>query len=198
MLILVLADRHLRRVVQQDVRGHQHRIGEQAQPHRPVAGRLLLELDHPGRLPDMGQAFQQVVQLDVFRDLRLRDQRGAARIDAGGEQHGGLFERERPYRRWIVFSGERVQVRDHRDGLGSVLRGDQRADGAEQVAELQVPGGLKTGQAAGRDRCGGHGGCPFGCTKDRLTAGHRLPWTPERPPAWRRPRMSCACGMGRP
>jgi hypothetical protein len=161
MLALVVAHRHLGGVVQQDVRGHQHRIGEQAEPHRPGPRRLLLELDHPGRLPVMGHAFQQVVQLGVLGDLGLHDQGGARRIDAGGEQHGGLFEGERPYRAGVVLHGHRMQIGDHRDRLGPVLRGDQRADGAQQVAELQVPGGLETGEAAGPGESGGHGGCPF-------------------------------------
>ena len=52
MLALVLADGHLVRLVEQDVGGLQHRIGEQAD-RRTVAAlplRLVLELRHPSWL----------------------------------------------------------------------------------------------------------------------------------------------------
>ena len=66
VLALVVADRHLVGVVQQDVGRHEHRIGQQRQPDRFRAGRLLPELDHPGGLAVAGGALEQVVQLGVL------------------------------------------------------------------------------------------------------------------------------------
>ena len=42
VLLLILADRHDVAVVNQNVRRHEHRIGEQARLWRPVRGRVCL------------------------------------------------------------------------------------------------------------------------------------------------------------
>ena len=83
---LVLADRHLVGVVQQDVGRHQHRIGQQRQPHRVRAGRLLPELDHPGGLAVAGGALEQVVQLGVLGYVGLYVTQRRGRVDAAGQQ----------------------------------------------------------------------------------------------------------------
>jgi hypothetical protein len=152
MLVLVVADGHLVDVVHEHVGGHQHRIGEQAEPHRAVTGRLLLELDHAGRLAEAGHAFQQVVQLGVLGHLRVGDDRGTRRVDAGGEQHAGDLESRRAYLLGVVLHGECVQVGDHRDGVRGALRGHQRAHGAQQVAQVQPAGRLESGEVPGHGR----------------------------------------------
>ncbi|MBB2942045.1 hypothetical protein FB565_001749 [Actinoplanes lutulentus] len=81
--------------------------------------------------------------------MRLQDDRRARRIHSGGQQDARLFQCESTYSRGFVIHRHRVQVRDHRDRIGVVLRGDQRAQSAQQIAEMQVTGGLETGQAPG-------------------------------------------------
>jgi hypothetical protein len=43
MLFLILAHRHHLRLIEQDIRGHQHRIGKQPMTGRDVLGHLVLE-----------------------------------------------------------------------------------------------------------------------------------------------------------
>ena len=72
VLLLVDADRHDIGLIQQDIRRHQHRIGEQ--PGVDVVGvlcALVLELRHAGKLTEHGEAVEQPCQLGVLRHVRL-------------------------------------------------------------------------------------------------------------------------------
>ena len=90
MLLLVVADRHMRGAVDQDVGGHQVRIGEQ--PDRGVlavlAG-LLLELRHAVEPAHAGDAVEDPGELGVLGDPALVEDDVLLRIDAGGEEGRG-------------------------------------------------------------------------------------------------------------
>lgn len=141
VLVLVPADGHALGAVQQDVGGHQARVGEQRGPgHRAPA--LLLVLDHPGQLADVRRALQQVRELGVRRDVGL-DEHRPGRDTRGEHQRRALpGERREPPR--IVFGGHRVQVGDEVEPV----RVGEPAERAEVVAE---------GQAAGRGDAGQRG-----------------------------------------
>ena len=87
VLTLILAHGHAVHLVEQDVGSHQNRVGEQA--HGGVLGALLLgfvlELGHTGRLAKAGEAVQNPRQLGVLGHVRLHEQRGAGRVNAGGD-----------------------------------------------------------------------------------------------------------------
>jgi hypothetical protein len=78
VLALVLADGDLVGVVEEDVGGHQDRVGQQRGPDLLLATRFLLELEHPPGLAVAGDALQQVVQLGVLGDVRLDMNRQAS------------------------------------------------------------------------------------------------------------------------
>ena len=92
MLLLVLAHRHMRRLVDQDVGGHQHRIGV-----KPDAGAFLvlagffLELGHAVHPAQPRHAIEDPGQLGMFRHLALVEDGRARGIDAGGDIGGGDF-----------------------------------------------------------------------------------------------------------
>ena len=91
VLALVVADRHPVGVVEEDVGGHQRRVGEQADPGRLLAafGRLVLELGHPPQLAHAGRALEQPGQLGVLGDVALHEERGHLGVEPDGQQHGG-------------------------------------------------------------------------------------------------------------
>ena len=115
VLALVLADRHLVGLVQQDVGGLQDRVGEQPDarrcPRRPR--RLVLELRHPAGLAEAGEAAEHPGQLRRARARgsgrtasRARGRRPAASSCAHADP-GPLAQRVR-----VVLDGDRVQVDD--------------------------------------------------------------------------------------
>ena len=79
VLALVLTDRHLVGLVDEDVGGLQHRVGEQARPtpRGALALALVLELGHPAGLAEAGQALQHPRELQVLGHVALHEQ-GAA------------------------------------------------------------------------------------------------------------------------
>ena len=147
MLLLVLADRHVRCPVEQDVGGHQHRIGEQ--PDRrvlPVLAGLLLELRHAARPAHPGDAVEDPGELGVLVHLALVEDDVLVRVDPGSEERrrhlaGLLAElvRAAPHRDRM---GDGVQIDDAIDALMRRLHLDEALDGAEIIAEMQVAGRL--------------------------------------------------------
>ena len=91
VLPLVLADRHLVGLIEQDVRGLQDRVGEQADRGLLLAllGRLVLELGHPAGFAEPGHAAERPGQLGVLGHVALHEQRAPVRVQPGAEQLGG-------------------------------------------------------------------------------------------------------------
>mmetsp|Transcript_50157 Transcript_50157/g.132002 ORF Transcript_50157/g.132002 Transcript_50157/m.132002 type:complete len:478 (+) Transcript_50157:177-1610(+) len=126
VLPLVLAHGDELRLVEQDVRRHQHRVAKQAHANRLAVARarfllrlLLLELDHALQPAHRRRAVEQPRQLRVRRHVRLHKHLGALRINSAREiQRGGA-------------------VRVLRELLGRVRRGDRvQVDHAEIVVVL--------------------------------------------------------------
>ena len=132
VLALVVADRHPVRVVQQDVRRHQDRVRQQGQPDVRLPGALLLELDHPLRLPVPGHALEQVVQLGVRGHVGLHVQQARVGVNAGGEKQCGVLE----------------GAHDQDDRVDLALGVHHGADRAEVVAQLQRAGRFEAGESA--------------------------------------------------
>ena len=137
VLGLVAADRDAFRVVEQDVRGHEARIGEQRRSRAGLAA-LLLELDHPAELADVRGAFEQVAELHMGGNVRLHEHGRPFRIEPGRqEQRGrGYGQPAQPVR--FVLRGECVQVGHEIEPVVLVVA--KAAQGAEIVAQRQRTG----------------------------------------------------------
>ena len=101
VLALVVADRHLVGVVEEDVGGHERRVGEQAAGDEPAAAllglrRLVLELGHAPQLADRRGALHQPGQLAVLVHVALDEHDRHGGIDADGQERRGQAERSRP------------------------------------------------------------------------------------------------------
>ena len=163
VLLLVLAHRHDVRVEEQDVRGHQHRIGEQAVIDRAfVAIRQLRDLvlvavttpqqahwrdrrKHPRELGD-------------FSHVGLPPKNAAGGIEAAREEIQRDIERELPALRGVRERRHRVVVRDEIERLALLLELDGGQHRPEVVAQMQRARGLDAGQNShGARAYGGQG-----------------------------------------
>ena len=171
MLALVLADRHPVGLVEQDVRGLQHRVGEQPDggPVGAVPGRLVLELGHPARLAEPGDAAQHPLPAARARAPGTARTRctgpGPARARAAARRRCRVRGGEQLR---VVLDGDRVQVRDEVERVVVVLQGHPLPQRAEVVAEVErVRGRLDAGQHPRAGIGGGGHGPILSATSDR-------------------------------
>src|SRR5690606_18061204 len=85
------------------------------------------------------------------------------RIDAGSEEGGGDLARLVGEIVIDHLRGQRMQVDDAVDAVVGVLQGDELADGAEIIAEMEISGGLdaREDELPERRGCMGHFKCPW-------------------------------------
>ena len=143
MLALVLSHRHKVRLVEQNVRRHQHRVREES--GGDVVGvllGLLLELGHAAQLAELGIAAQNPAQLRVLGNVALNKQDALLRVQSAGEILGQLLQRPAAQVRGILAYGDRVQVHDAVHAVIFVLHGHPVFDRAHIGAQGQVTAGL--------------------------------------------------------
>ncbi|MNN25197.1 hypothetical protein D3C81_1386560 [compost metagenome] len=157
MLLLVLADRHLGRLVEQDVRRLQHRIGVEADAGAfLVLARLLLELGHPVQPAEAGDTVEDPGQFGMGGHRRLREDGGLGRVQA--RRQIGRRDLARLGRQLLRLlpDGDGVHVGDEDEqGRARVLQLGEALQRAQIVAQVQGAGGLDAGQDAARTGIGG-------------------------------------------
>ena len=136
VLALVVADRHLVGLVEQDVAGHQHRVGEERGGDELLLVALVLELRHPAQLAEARDRAQQPGGLGVRRHVALAEDGRALGVEPGREQHRGQVERALAQVGRVVLDRDRVQVDDAEERLAELLRGRVLAEAAAEVAEV--------------------------------------------------------------
>src|SRR5260370_36707719 len=84
MLLLVFADWHVGRLVDEDVRRHQHRVGIKTEAgHISMLASLFLELRHTVEPAERREATEQPSQLGVSGNHALVEDRAPFRVDTG-------------------------------------------------------------------------------------------------------------------
>ena len=164
---LVLADRHERRLVDDDVGGLQDRVRQQPVVDVVGLGLALLLVGRRALQPaDRRHRGQQPGELGVLGAMALDEERAVLGIEAEGEQRRGHLAGARAQDVGIVGGGQGVVVDDAVDRLVLVLQAHVVADRAEVVAEVDDAGRLDAAERAkrGRGRAGG---------RDRGRARHR-------------------------
>ena len=142
---LVLPDRHEGGAIHQDVGALQQRVAQEAVGGEVLLLQLLLLVlvaRHALEPAQRGDHGQQQVQLGVLGHVRLDEQRGDARVQAGGEpvdQH--VADVLLQARGVLVAGGEHVPVGHEEETLVLVLQLDPVAQRAVVVAQVQPPGG---------------------------------------------------------
>ena len=89
MLLLVLADRHVRRAIGENVGRHQVRIGVKADRRvLAILAGLLLELRHAVEPAEARHAIEDPGELGVLRHLALVEEDALLGVEAGGDVGG--------------------------------------------------------------------------------------------------------------
>lgn len=113
--VLLLVDSHGHQVslVQQDIRRHQHGVGEQSCVDivRVLRG-LVLELGHSGQLSELGVAGENPAQLRVVGIVPLHEQRGLLRVKPCGDEQRVAFLDLVAQLHGVLPYGDGVQVRN--------------------------------------------------------------------------------------
>ena len=152
MLLLVVADGDVGRPVEQDVSRHEARIGEQAQRGvLAVLAGLFLELRHAVHPADARHAVEHPGELGMAGNAALVEDDMLLRVDAGSEERGGDRPGLLPQVVMDELGRDRVQVDDAVDAVVALLQGDELADRAEIIAQMQIARGLHAGKDAGGD-----------------------------------------------
>src|SRR6266545_4606244 len=149
VLALVLPHRYRVGLVEQDVRGLQDRVGEQAHagPVGALLAGLVLELGHPAGLTEPGQAPHHPAELRVPGHVRLHEQRAPLGVQPEREELGRGDPGALAQQRRLVSGGDRVQVDHAVERVVAVLQGHPVAHRSEVVAQVEgVGGGLDAGQ----------------------------------------------------
>ena len=129
VLALIVADRHLVGVVQQDVGGLQRGIREQTGRDElalPLRG-LVLELRHPAELAEGDVALHDPAELAVLAHVALREHGGDVGVEPDGEQHRGELHRRVTDHAGLLGDRERMQVDDAVECVAFVLSATQFA-----------------------------------------------------------------------
>ena len=148
VLALVVADRHLVGVVEQDVGRHQDRIVEQPDARRLLAFGLLFELRHAAQLAERGHAVEDPGEPAVLRHVALHEQDAALRVEAGGHEQRRELTAAVGELIALVRHRHRMEVDDAIHGVVAVLVVDPAANGPQVVAEMQVARGFDAGEHA--------------------------------------------------
>ena len=149
MLLLVRADGHKVALVEQDVRGHEHGIGQKARVD--VVGvllRLILELGHAPQLAHVGEAPQEPGELAVRGHVALAVHDVLLRVQTAGDEQGQRLRAAAAQGRRVLAHGQGVQVHHAVDAvvLPAVLQGDPVAKRADIVAQRQDARGLNAAE----------------------------------------------------
>ena len=148
MLLLVVADRDLVGVVEEDVGGHQDGIVEEPGSHALAPGHPVPELGHPLEPAERGQAAQEPARLGVGAHVALEEERAALGVEAAGHEQGDQSAGLAAQRLGVPGHRQRVQVDDAEEVLLLGLAVDPALDGPEVVPEMQVARGLDPAEDA--------------------------------------------------
>ena len=146
VLALVIADRDPLSVVEDDIGGLQHGIGEQPDPDRLLAGTLVLELRHPLQLTHGGSALEQPCHLGVLDHVALDEQGAPIGVEPGGQQVERGVVGPAPQFGRVDVERQGVEVDHAVERIMGPLVLHPVADGPQVVAEMEVAAGLDSGE----------------------------------------------------
>ena len=120
MLLLVLAHWDYLGVVQENVGGHEHRVGEQARIGRDAPGQLVLVAVAAFKQPERGMARQYPGQLGNLGHVGLHPEMGPVWVQAEREKVHGRVHRVLAKNFAVGERGHGVVVHDEQNSSFSV------------------------------------------------------------------------------
>ena len=185
VLGLVLPDRHGVGLVDEDVRGLEDGIVEQAgRDVLTLPLGFLLELGHPAELTEGRHAIEEPAELGVLGDVALDEDRALRGVEPGGHVVEGGVPNPLGQELRVVRDGDRVEVDDGKEAVVVVHQADPVLDSAEIVADMDRAARLDAAQdtlAWTHSRTSFQAHC--------ITGGPTV-----RPGPWRWPPRSCVPG----
>ena len=180
VLHLIAAHRHLVRIEDQDVGGHQHRVHEQPGADAGIVVLTLGAVFIHRRFVGMrtienalaGHAGEQPRQLGDFWNVRLPIEPHLGRIQPAGQPRRRNLQRGTLRARGVLRLDQAVIVRKEIKtlGIGRTCGGNRWTDGADIVAKVGCAGGGDAGQDAGL----AHAGLRLSCEINRHSKGTDL------------------------
>ncbi len=146
MLLLVAPDWHDVAVVNQNIGGHQHGIGEEAMRRRDPARGLVLEGMAPLEESHRRYGAKDPGQLRDLRHIGLAEKHRAFRIESTGQKIQRQFADICAKRLGILHRGQRMQIGDEIKRLASLLKLDRGLHHSKIVAEMRRARGLDAGK----------------------------------------------------
>ena len=147
VLRLVRADRHIVRLVEQDVACHERGVGEEAGIDVVrVLRALVLELRHARELAELGAAVHDPAHLRVALVVALHEDEALIRVDAAGEEQRERLARLRAALGRVDVDREGVEVGDEIVAEVLLLQILPALDGAEIVTEREDARRLDAGK----------------------------------------------------
>ena len=144
MLFLIDADGHVIRLIQQNIRRHEHGIIHE--PHVDIIGMLLrfiLKLRHALHFPHVGERIQHPRKFGVRRDIGLHVQRAMFGIDPASDVERRKFKRTAPKLARLLPHGDRVQIGDRIKTVVLFLHAHPITDRARIVADGEISARLR-------------------------------------------------------
>ncbi len=148
MLRLIVAHRHDRGLVDQNIRGHQHRILQQPVADRFLRLRLRFVLRHPFQPAHRRHAGQHPREFGVLRHRRLHHDGRVLRIDARRQEQRRRFQDLRAQLGRLLIHRDGVQIDDAEDALVVALDLDPILQRTQIVSNMQIAGRLNAGEDA--------------------------------------------------
>mmetsp|Transcript_13690 Transcript_13690/g.39635 ORF Transcript_13690/g.39635 Transcript_13690/m.39635 type:complete len:492 (-) Transcript_13690:32-1507(-) len=147
VLLLVLAHGYQVGLVQEDVCGHEHWIGEQSSAHLlSLLPALLLELDHTVEPANGRHAVQQPLELRMSRHMRLDKHSCPIWVDARCQVGGCHGACGIPELLGIVRYCDGMQIHYTEEGVIRLLEPHPVFNSTHVVSKVQLPGWLYTRQ----------------------------------------------------
>ena len=143
MLLLILAHRHQIRLIQQNVRRHQHGVGKQARCN--VIGMLLglgLKLGHAAEFTELGIAAQYPAQLRVLGHMALDEHDILLGVQTAGNILCQLVDAALAQQGRLLTDGNGVHIHDAVQAVKLILQCHPILDGTHIRAQCQFTGGL--------------------------------------------------------
>ena len=143
VLFLILADRHMGCLVQQDVSSHQDRIGIEAERgHFLLLAGLFLELGHAVEPAHRGQGGEQPGKFGMTGNPALLEDRAMGGVDPGCDIGSGQFTDIAAQLCRVLRYRYGVQIDDTEDAVIVPLQGHPVPQRAEVIAKVQAVGWL--------------------------------------------------------
>ena len=148
VLLLILAHRDDIAVVHQNIRRHEHGIGEEAVRGMKAAGDLVLVAVAALQQAHGRDGAENPGKLAVLRHITLAEEDAFRRIKAAGEEIDGEFADVLAQPVAILHGGEGMVVGDEVVGVALMLQLERRLHHAEVIADVKSAAGLKAGKDA--------------------------------------------------